>query len=128
MGVKTSGVKNSCSQLDDETLSLLRDRLARHGGNRTALARELDYSRAAVSQALDGRYPGSTDRLRARIIERLAVRVKCPHLKRDLATDECRAYRERPLSAASAGREDVRHWNSCQACRFNPLASHGRSL
>lgn len=107
-------------QLDDEALGLLRHRLEHHRGSRAALARELGISRSGLSQAMDAKYPGDTRRLRGLIVERLAEQVACPHLGAEIAPGACKALRERPLSAASASRADVKHWQSCQGCRFNP--------
>ncbi len=107
-------------QLDDEALHLLRTRLEYHAGSRAALARELGVSRSAISQALDLKYPGDTKKLRAKIVERLAAQLACPHLGVDLAPSECKAVRERPLSAASASPADVKHWQACQLCMNNP--------
>jgi len=107
-------------QLDQEALDLAQAWLAAHGDSRAALARHLGVSRSAISQALDGRYPGDTRKLRAKLVERLAELVRCPHLAADLTPAECRAYRERPLSSASASRSDVKHWQACQGCPLNP--------
>jgi DNA-binding transcriptional regulator YdaS (Cro superfamily) len=113
-------MKPDYPQLDDEALGLLRHRLAHHGGSRAALARELGVSRSGLSQAIDRKYPGDTRHLRALIVERLAEQVLCPHLGVEIAPGVCKAWRERPLSAASASRADVKHWQACQICPFNP--------
>lgn len=107
-------------QLDEEALRLLQARLEFHGGSRAALARELGVSRSGVSQALDGKYPGDTKKLRALIVETLAQQIACPHLGHDIAPQACRLFRERPLSAASAAPADVKHWQACQLCMNNP--------
>lgn len=107
-------------QLDNEALEMLRARLGSNGNSRAALARELGVSRSGISQALDRKYPGDTRKLRARIVERLAAQLACPHLGIDLAPAECRTVRERPLSAASASPADVKHWQACQLCMNNP--------
>ena len=107
-------------QLDDEALTLLRRRLDHHGGSRSALARELGVCRSGVSQALDRRYPANTAQLRARIIEKFADRLVCPHLGREIAPGECRAARERPLTACMGSPDDVKHWQACQSCPQNP--------
>ncbi|QLP96182.1 MAG: hypothetical protein HZY79_00545 [Rhodoblastus sp.] len=91
----------SYPQLDEEALELMRRRLDYHDGSRAALAREIGVSRAAVSQALDGKYPSGTGKLRARVIEALAEMVKCPHLGAALAPGVCKAARERKLSTVS---------------------------
>lgn len=110
----------SYPQLDEEALELMRRRLDYHDGSRAALAREIGVSRAAVSQALDGKYPSGTGKLRARVIEALAEMVKCPHLGAALAPGVCKAARERKLSTVSGSRSDVKHWQACQNCRNNP--------
>lgn len=115
----------SYTQLDAEALTLLHSRLEFHKGSRTALARELSMSRSAISQALDGKYPGSTAKLRARIFDLLAGQVTCPHLGADISPARCKETRERPLSAASASRDDAKQWQACQSCRFNPAAKAG---
>lgn len=107
-------------QLDAETLALLRARLDHHGGSRSALAREIGVGRTAVSQALDLRYPAGTDVLRSKILEALAGRLVCPHLETEIAPSHCKDLRERPLSAACGSRDDVKHWQACQLCQFNP--------
>lgn len=112
----------SYTQLDAEALTLLNARLDHHKGSRAALARELGLSRSGISQALDGKYPGSTANLRARIFDMLAGQVTCPHTGNDIAPSACKATRERPLSAASASRDDAKQWQACQRCRFNPAA------
>jgi len=116
-------VKPAYRQLDDEALGLLRRRLDHHGGSRTALARELSIARSSLSQALDGRYPADTGRLRSRIVETFAERIDCPHLGRDIPPAECRSLRERPLAACIASRATVKHWQACQGCPHNPKRS-----
>lgn len=110
-------------QLDDEAIALLNTRLTYHRGSRSALARELGISRSGLSMAMDGKYPGSTGKLRSLIFETLADRLVCPHLEAELSPHACKALRERPLSAASGSRSDAKHWQACQACRYNPAAN-----
>lgn len=107
-------------QLDDQALALLKTRLHQNGNNRAALARDLGMSRSAISQALDGKYPGDTRKLRAVIVETLADQIDCPHLGVELSPGACKAWRERPLSAASGSRSDAKHWQACQVCQHNP--------
>ncbi len=107
-------------QLDAEALELLGARVAQLKNSRAAVARELGVARTSVSQALDGKYPGDTRKLRAKIIERYANQIKCPHLGVELAPSICKLSRERSLSAASGSRADVKHWQACQMCIHNP--------
>lgn len=112
--------RRTYQQLDAATLDLLRSRLEHHSGSRAALAREIGISRTAVSQALDARYPAGTDLLRAKILDVLADRLVCPHRGEEIAPSACKEQRELPLSAACGSREDVKHWQACQCCQFNP--------
>lgn len=112
-------------QLDQAALDLLIQRLPFHKGSRAALARELGVSRSGLSQAMDGKYPGHTSKLRARIFELLADGILCPHLGSKITPTECRGWRERPLSAASANPAGVRHWQACQSCLQNPMRQKG---
>ena len=108
-------------QLDAEAMALLAERLDHHRGSRAALARELGVSRSGISQAIDGKYPGDTRRLRARIIEILANQITCPHLGIEMPPQTCRSWRERPITAATGSRDDVKHWQACQHCHHNPI-------
>lgn len=108
-------------QLDDEAMAVLTARLEHHNGSRSALARELEFSRSGISQALDRKYPGDTAKLRVRIMERLSAMIRCPHLLAEIAPGACKSFRERPLSAASGSPSDVQHWRACQTCVANPL-------
>jgi Predicted transcriptional regulator len=106
-------------QLDDYSRQLLAARVEEFG-TAGAVAEELGVTRTAVSQALNGKYPANTDRLRTKIIERYAEGVLCPHLDRDLSPGECRTFRSRdlPTSPLSA----VKHWQACRFCPHNPNA------
>ena len=108
-------------QLDTEAMELLTNRFSQLGGNRSALARELGICRSGISQALDGKYPAHTTNLRSLIVDKLAGQITCPHTATEITPATCHALRERPLSAASGSREDVKHWQACQACQFNPV-------
>ena len=82
------------------------------------VARQLNYSRPAISMALRGKYIGGTSRLAALIFEVFADRVDCPFLGRDIAPAECKTQREAPIP--SAPRSAVDHWRACRHCAFNP--------
>jgi hypothetical protein len=109
-------------QLQPLERDLLLNRLAELKNNKAALARELGYARGSISSLLHGRYPANIAQVGVVIRERLACRIPCPHLARDIQPDECKWFRERPLSAASGSKSDVRHYSACRVCRFNPDA------
>ncbi|MCJ8142934.1 helix-turn-helix transcriptional regulator [Ancylobacter sp. A5.8] len=112
-------------QLDDRCLALLREALERYG-TRDAVAEQLGVSRTAVSQALNGRYPADVRRLAAKIVERFADHIACPHLAREIRSAECVELRERPLTPTS--REAVKQWQACRACPLNPNKSEIRNV
>lgn len=104
-------------QLDTEILAVLREQVAILGSI-DAVAGKLGYSRPAVSLALRGKYPGATDRLRARIVEVFLDAIFCPHVEKPLPTDECRWWRTCPCPTSS--NIAVRHWVACKSCPNNP--------
>jgi hypothetical protein len=93
-------------------LDLLRARV-NELGTIQAVARELDYSRAAISLALSGKYPGSVTHLEATVIAAYGT-CGCPHLRRTITAIECRKYRCRPIPQSRP--EELRHWTACQSC------------
>lgn len=85
----------------------------------TSIAETIGYSRTAVSLYLAGTYPSkSAQRIEAAILNAYCDRVVCPHLGCDIAADDCRSFRERPLPQSDA--IELRHWLSCQRCALNP--------
>ncbi|KAA6405778.1 LysR family transcriptional regulator [Candidatus Tokpelaia sp.] len=106
-------------QLDNEALSLLRAGIEKLGSIK-AVADKIGYSRGAVSTALAGKYVGGTGKMRAAIMERLNAIMLCPHLGKELTAIECRLFRER--RCPTSNRAEVKHWQACRICKFNPEA------
>lgn len=104
-------------QLDAHALALLRNAVERLGSI-TAVAETLGYGRSSISLALAGKYTGDTRRVRQAIIEKLTGIIACPHLQTDMTAAECRTHRCRPVPTSS--RAEVKHWQACQICPFNP--------
>jgi len=98
-------------------LTLLAEDVAR-SGSRAATARRIGISRAAVSLLLSGRYPGSTDKMAAKVLAALAGRVPCPHDGADIARAACadRAASAMPMSSPAA----LRAWMACRRCPHRP--------
>lgn len=96
---------------------LLRDAVARHGSI-SAVARIIGYKRPSVSLYLAGRYPADPSRIEAAILAKLAGRVACPHLGRDIAGDDCRGFALRPMPMSDP--RALRHWRACQGCPSRP--------
>lgn len=87
--------------------------------NRAEVAKELGVSRTAVSLLLLGRYPGNTNRMAARILERYA-RVDCPHTGKNVTPDHCRKFTGQVPSSSPAA---LRQWRACRACPHTPEAT-----
>jgi hypothetical protein len=84
--------------------------------SKAAVAEELGVSRPAISLLLLGKYPGKTDRMAARILDRYA-RVECPHTGKIVTPDHCRRLAGPvPTSSPAA----LRQWRACQACPHKP--------
>lgn len=83
--------------------------------NKAAVGKELGVSRTAVSLLLLGKYPGKTDRMAARIMDRYA-RVDCPHTGKSVAPEHCRKFcGPVPTSSPAA----LRQWRACLTCPHN---------
>jgi len=109
-----------------EWIALLNDAVAaerqRTGGKRgaiSAVASQIGMSRAAVSTAMRGKYPGATHRIEARVLKVFGGgRVLCPHLQHAIAGALCRSWQTRAQPRSNP--EALRHWTACRAC---PIAS-----
>ena len=81
-----------------------------------ATARRLGYSRTAISLAMSGKYPGSTAKLAAKVLEVLGS-IHCTHLERVVTPIECAANAGKmPTSSPAA----LRLWRACQSCPNKP--------
>ncbi|MFT4098802.1 MAG: hypothetical protein QM651_16915 [Rhodoblastus sp.] len=109
-------VKRAYPQLSERARALLQAAVDK--SSRKTVAQQIGYSRPAVSMALSGKYVGDARLISAKIFETFADRVDCPHLGRDIAPAECKAFREAPIP--SAPRAAVSHWRACRHCVFNP--------
>jgi len=84
--------------------------------SRAQVARDLGVSRTAVSLLASGKYPGSTERMAARVMEKYGA-AACPYLGRTVTPEECRRNGgEMPTASPDA----LRLWRTCQGCEHNP--------
>ncbi|SMH62872.1 hypothetical protein [Azospirillum agricola] len=104
----------------ETAMALLRARV--EATSIAATAREIEYSRPAVSMALAGSYVGGLDRMARRVIERFGA-VACPYLGEAIAIDVCSKHRARPMPTGSA--RSFRHWQACRQCSSNPDRARG---
>jgi hypothetical protein len=78
------------------------------------VARELDYSDAAICQVVKGSYKGDSSRILQRVAEVYgAETAACPVLG-SITLGRCAEERSRPFSAASPIR--LRLWRACKSC------------
>lgn len=80
----------------------------------TAVAARLNYSRAAISLALSGKYPGDTKKIEAAVLAELAGQLYCPHLRETISRNACDDYAKSRMPTSDPQR--LRHWHSCQGC------------
>lgn len=90
---------------------------AAEASSKADVARELGISRVSVSMILNGKYPGDTSRMAARVLAKFD-RVTCPYTGRSLTRGQCaeEAGRDIPTSSPAA----LRQWRACKKCKFNP--------
>lgn len=102
-------------------LELLRDEARRTSIGRTAL--RVGYSRTAISQALDGKYPGDLVKLAAKVLAalELPMAVACPYLDLNLPMAMCREFsiKRAPIHNPVS----MLHWRACQTCEHRCEAS-----
>jgi hypothetical protein len=86
-------------------------------GNQAAVARELGYSPAVISQALQGIYPGDTEKLAAKVIEVYGNEtVECPLLG-VITLAKCVKNQQLPFSSANPLAVEI--WATCPLCKNN---------
>lgn len=104
-------------QLDNAALDVLNQACERFGSI-TKVAEKIGYKRASVSLARSLKYPGDTAKMRSAILANLTELIECPYLSKNLTAVDCERYRNRAVPTSS--RAEVKHWQACQTCPFNP--------
>lgn len=87
-------------------------------GSVAAVARELGYARTSISLALSGKYPGGTDKLKAKVIATYCDQIMCPHTDKSMSQVMCTSLRNRAMPQSEVNK--LEHWFSCQICPNNP--------
>lgn len=105
-------------------LNILREEIER-AGSIQAVADQLGYKRPSISLALNGKYVGSTNKIRAKVIATFCDRVLCPHTNLDLSQIDCEYTRTGPLPMSDAKALD--QWTACKFCPNNPDAKQIKS-
>ena len=110
---------------EPEWLALLKAERAK-GRAVAEIARDCGMARPSVSMLLAGTYPArSLDLVErkhgAAIVKAFRDRVLCPHLRRGIPAEECRAHATAPMSISNVAR--MRQWEACRRCPLNPETS-----
>lgn len=77
------------------------------------VARQLGYSRPAISLVLSGKYDGGTKLIAAKVIAAFTELVQCPYLDCDLPQAKCGDYQSRPMPTSDP--QALRHWVACRS-------------
>jgi len=83
-----------------------------------AVARKLGVSRTAVSLCLQGKYPGGTEKMAARVLALLGERF-CPRVDHCISAGEC--LNQCRQIAPTHNPMQMRGWGVCQQCKRNAL-------
>lgn len=109
--------------MEPEWLTLLRAERDK-GKSVSKIAAEIGMARSSVSMLLSGTYPAQsldlvTRKHGAQVVKLYRDQVLCPHLRRGISAEDCRAHASAPLSASNIAR--MRHSEACRRCPLNPV-------
>lgn len=91
---------------------ILEDAVA--GSSVTAAAARLGVSRTSVSLLLNGKYPGNTERMAARVMEVYGPMRDCPVYGGKVNDAICTERKAQPMPTSSPWA--LRRWRECRAC------------
>lgn len=88
--------------------------------NKAQVAAAIGISRTAISLVMSGKYPASTDKIAARVLE-VYGRMVCPHLGAEITPAQCKSHHtsQAPTSSPRA----MKHWRACLSCQYNQTRS-----
>lgn len=109
---------------DPEWLDLLKAQRAK-GKSVSQIARETGMARASLSMLLSGTYPAQSLDLVSKkhgshVLQIYRDQVLCPHLRRGIPIETCRANAEAPMSTSNP--EKLQQWRACRRCPLNPCS------
>lgn len=110
---------------EPEWIALCRAELEK-GKSVSQIARETGLARSSLSMLLSGTYPAQSLDLASRkhagrIVKLYRGQVLCPHLRRGLSADQCRAHASAPMSTSDP--DQIAQCRACRRCPENPLKS-----
>lgn len=80
----------------------------------TEVARRLGVARSSLSLLINGKYPGGTDNMAARVMDVLAE--PCPVYGGPRTSDACASRRAEPMPTSNPFA--LRQWRMCQLCNL----------
>lgn len=112
---------------EPEWIGLLRAELA-GGKSISQIARESGIARPSVSMLLSSSYPAKsldlvTRKYGAHVVQLYRNQVLCPHVKKAIGAEACRAHAAAPMSTSNV--EKLNQWRACRACPLNPFPKDG---
>lgn len=78
------------------------------------VARRLGVARSSLSLLINGKYPGGTDNMAARVMDVLAE--PCPVYGGGRTSDTCATHRAEPMPTSNPFA--LRQWRMCQQCNL----------
>lgn len=108
---------------DPEWVRLLRSEVDGKRRSIAAVARDIDMPRPSLSMLLSGTYPAGLDKVSAKyaaiVIAKFRGQVLCPHLRKGIGIDACKAYAAAPMKMSHP--DELKFWAACRACPLNPI-------
>lgn len=83
----------------------------------TVVAGKLGYARTSISLLYHGKYPGTGNKIKAKLVEIFAGQITCPHLRENITPERCEALRTAPMPTNTPA--ELKHWTACQSCPLN---------
>lgn len=123
----TDFVTHALPAVELRWLALLKEAVANYGkrGAVTDVAKRMGVSRPYVARVLmtgESRIKDPSPKFIDRVIEAFGQgRVDCPHLGRDISTNQCRDFAALEWKVIrGTGHDKALHWHACQHCPKNP--------
>lgn len=84
--------------------------------SKAQVALDLGVSRTTISLVMSDKYPASTDKIEALVMDTYS-RVECPHLGEQITITQCKRHHSE--NAPTSSPRAMRLWRACQACPNN---------
>ena len=95
------------------------------GRSVAAVARDVGIPRPSLSMLLAGTYPAGIGKVSAKyaakVIRLFRGQLLCPHQRKGISSDDCRALASAPMSTSNPDR--LSQYVACRKCPLNPNTS-----